>query len=132
MKFCFLWKKLFLIQNLNPVLGQTSNFFISVHLLLSCDKFISTVIVLGTCYSTRGAAQRHYANVAGDASSFTIMTMHDTTNTYDPLFVSPDLLGVKGLTVAVVDDQVTPQAAVSSRGLSVSSGETHKSLALYK
>ena len=108
------------------------NFFISVHLLLSCDKFISTVIVLGTCYSTRGAAQRHYANVAGDASSFTIMTMHDTTNTYDPLFVSPDLLGVKGLTVAVVDDQVTPQAAVSSRGLSVSSGETHKSLALYK
>lgn len=42
------------------------------------------------------------------------------------MFVSPDLLGATGLTVAVVDDEVTPQAAVSSRGLSVAAGGTFR------
>jgi hypothetical protein len=49
--------------------------------------------------------------------------MHDIVNTFDPLFVSPDIYGVNGLTFAIVDDQVTPQAAVSSRGLTVASGK---------
>ena len=48
--------------------------------------------------------------------------MHDIGNTFDPLFVSPDLYGVTGLTFAVVDDYVTPQAAVGSRGMSVLPG----------
>jgi len=30
--------------------------------------------------------------------------------------------GVNGLTFAVVDDQVTPQAAIGSRGMSVQAG----------
>ena len=48
--------------------------------------------------------------------------MHDIGNTFDPLFVSPDLYGVTGLTFAVVDDYVTPQASVGSRGMSVLPG----------
>jgi hypothetical protein len=60
--------------------------------------------------------------VAGDASSFQITTMHDIGNAFDPLFVSPDLYGVNGLAFAVVDDQVTPQAAIGSRGMSVQAG----------
>ena len=65
---------------------------------------------------------RHQATVAGDASSFSVTTMHDIGNAFDPIFVSPDIYGVNGLTFAVVDDQVTPQAAVSSRGLTVAAG----------
>ncbi len=65
---------------------------------------------------------RHQIKVAGDASSFSVTTMHDIGNTFDPLFVSPDLFGVTGLTFAVVDDYVTPQAAVGSRGMSVLPG----------
>ena len=79
-------------------------------------------IFQGTCFSTRGAPIRHQVKVAGDASSFTITTMHDIGNTFDPLFVSPDLYGVTGLTFAVVDDYVTPQASVGSRGMSVLPG----------
>ena len=67
---------------------------------------------------------RHQVKVAGDASSFTVVTMHSdsTTTTFDPLFVSQDLYGISGLTFAVIDDHVTPQAAMGSRGLSVSPG----------
>ena len=36
--------------------------------------------------------------------------------------LGPDLYGVSGLTVAVIDDQVTPQASVSSRGLNIAPG----------
>jgi hypothetical protein len=50
--------------------------------------------------------------------------MHDIGNTFDPLFASPDLVGVQGLTFAVIDDNVMPQAAVSSRGMSVVVGKS--------
>jgi hypothetical protein len=49
---------------------------------------------------------RHQVKVAGDASSLTITTMHDIGNTFDPLFVTPELYGISGLSFAVVDDQV--------------------------
>ena len=65
---------------------------------------------------------RHEVKVAGDASSLTITTMHDIGNTFDPLFVSSDLFGVSGLNFAVVDDQVTPQAAMAGRAMSVLPG----------
>ena len=48
--------------------------------------------------------------------------MHDTGNTFDPLFVSPNLYGVSGLNFAVVDDQVTPQAAMAERAMSALPG----------
>jgi hypothetical protein len=66
--------------------------------------------------------------VAGDASSLTITTMHDIGNTFDPLFASSDLVGISGLNFAVVDDQVTPQAAMASRAMSVSPGERLKKI----
>ena len=84
------------------------------------------VTLLGTCFSTRGAPIRHQVKVAGDASSFTVTTMHDIGNTFDPLFASPDIYGVQGLTFAVIDDYVMPQASVSSRGASVFIGN-HRS-----
>ena len=84
--------------------------------------FLSLLIPIGTCFTTRGARLRHQVKVAGDASSFQITTMHDIGNAFDPLFVSTDLYGVNGLTFAVVDDQVTPQAAIGSRGMSVQAG----------
>ena len=71
---------------------------------------------------------RHQVKVAGDASSLTITTMHDIGNTFDPLFVSPDIFGVSGLSFAVVDDEVTPQAAMASRALSVAPGTTYLAL----
>ena len=82
----------------------------------------------GTCYSTRGAPFRPDVKVAGDASSLTITTMHDIGNTFDPLFASSDLVGISGLNFAVVDDQVTPQAAMASRAMSVSPGERLKKI----
>ena len=77
---------------------------------------------LGTCFSTRGAPYRHQVKVAGDASSLTITTMHDIGNSFDPLFVSPDIYGVSGINFAIVDDQVTPQAAMAGRAMSVLPG----------
>jgi hypothetical protein len=49
--------------------------------------------------------------------------MHDTGNTFDPLFVSSNLYGVSGLNFAVVDDQVTPQAAMAERAMSALPGK---------
>lgn len=60
--------------------------------------------------------------MAGDASSFEVTTMHDIGNTFDPLFASFDLFGVKGLKVAVIEDDVHPQAYVSSRGININIG----------
>jgi hypothetical protein len=56
--------------------------------------------------------------------------MHDIGNTFDPLFVSPDLYGASGLTFAVIEDNVMPQAYISSRGMSVNVGELDFSLDL--
>jgi hypothetical protein len=50
--------------------------------------------------------------------------MHDIGINFDPLFASPDIYGVQGLTFAVTDDYVMPQASVSSRGASVVIGNT--------
>ena len=85
--------------------------------------FIINLKISGTCFSTRGAPLRPEIKVAGDASSLTITTMHDIGNTFDPLFVSSDLYGVSGLNFAIVDDQVTPQAAMASRAMSVLPGK---------
>ena len=48
--------------------------------------------------------------------------MHDSGNSFDPLFVSPDLYGSSGLNFAVVDDEVTPQAAMAERAMTVLPG----------
>ena len=49
--------------------------------------------------------------------------MHDIGNTFDPMFVSPDLYGVSGLIFAIIEDDFMPQAYISSRGLSVNVGK---------
>ncbi len=48
--------------------------------------------------------------------------MHDIGNTFDPLFASSDLYGVMGLKAAIIEDDVHPQAYVSSRGISINFG----------
>ena len=48
--------------------------------------------------------------------------MHDIGNSFDPLFVSPDIYGVSGINFAIVDDHVTPQAAMAGRAMSVLPG----------
>ena len=52
--------------------------------------------------------------------------MHDIGNSFDPLFVSPDIYGVSGINFAIVDDQVTPQAAMAGRAMSVLPGNYFK------
>jgi Ethanolamine utilization protein EutJ (predicted chaperonin) len=52
----------------------------------------------------------------------TITTMHDSGNSFDPLFVSPDIYGSSGLNFAIVDDDVTPQAAMAERAMTVLPG----------
>ena len=59
---------------------------------------------------------------AGDASSFTVTTMHDIGSPFDPLFTSADLYGSTGLNFAVVDDEVTPMAAMAERAMTVLPG----------
>jgi len=50
----------------------------------------------GTCFSTRGARQRNMIVQAGDANSFTIVTMHDQVTPFDVTFLSPRLVGAQG------------------------------------
>ena len=76
----------------------------------------------GTCFSTRGAPLRHQVKYAGDASSFTVVTMHSSGDPFDPLFTSPDLYGSTGLNCAVVDDEVAPMAAVVQGAMTVLPG----------
>ncbi len=48
--------------------------------------------------------------------------MHDAGNTFDDNFARNSIYGLSGLTFAVVDDDITVQAAMSSRSQSVSPG----------
>ena len=51
--------------------------------------------------------------------------MHDNGNPFDPLFTSPDLYGSTGLNFAVVDDEVTPMAAMADRAMTVLPGAVY-------
>ena len=48
--------------------------------------------------------------------------MHDAGNTFDENFVRNSIYGLSGLNFAVVDDDITVQAAMSSRSQSISPG----------
>ncbi len=48
--------------------------------------------------------------------------MHDTGNTFDEKFAHFSIFGMSGLNFAVVDDEITVQAAMASRSQSVSPG----------
>ena len=49
-------------------------------------------------------------------------TMHDTGNTFDEKFSHFSIFGMSGVNFAVVDDEITVQAAMASRSQSVSPG----------
>ena len=48
--------------------------------------------------------------------------MHDTGNTFDEKFSHFSIFGMSGVNFAVVDDEITVQAAMASRSQSVSPG----------
>ena len=78
----------------------------------------------GTCFSTRGAPVRPEITGSGEMNSLTITTMHDAGNTFDENFVRNSIYGMSGLNFAVVEDEITVQAAMATRSQSVSPGKS--------
>jgi hypothetical protein len=90
------------------------------------DHIILIFLCSGTCYSTRGAPVRPEISGPGELNSLTITTMHDAGNTFDENFVRNLIYGMSGLNSAVVEDEVTVQAAMATRSQSVSPGNHNR------
>jgi len=66
------------------------------YFIFNCS-FYNLNFLTGVCFSTRGAQVRNQIVQAGDANSFTVVTMHDSVSPFDSTFLSSKLIGAQGM-----------------------------------